>query len=337
MSKKKIVCSNCGEVYSADLDQCPVCGNVEEEVSDGEMETRRNRKDAKQSMPKAAAVTCVVLLSASLVVLTWYILAQWFPSAIPFPAPKEADLSQTEESTEPSDGGQKECWYLNCDVETLLMNHEGATKTLQIDVQPADCTDDLVFNSADDTIAMVNQNGIVAAIAEGQTTITVTCGDLSVNVNVVCDFSAKIELNAADVTLTEDEPTFHLQLSNLGESDVVVWQSSNELVATVDADGIVEAVGDGVCNITAELEGQSYLATVTVDFDAEPTVAGDQTGTINSDGIYFRSGPSTESEAIGFFMEGYEVQILGHEDEWYNVEYNGTVGYVHERYVDLDE
>lgn len=301
--------------------------------------TPKEKKEKKngQSMPKAVAVTCVVFLSVSLFVMTWYLLAQWFPNTIPFPSPKAAQEETVESSDATEDTQSKECWYLNCDVEKLTLSHEGAAKTLQIDIQPEDCTDELTFASADATVARVDQNGIVTAIGDGQTTITVTCGALSVDVTVICDFSAKIELNQSEVEFTSLEDSAQLQLLNLGESDVVTWQSSDESVVTVDENGNLKPVGNGVCTVTAEMDGQMFMATVTVNteetFDPDKTY----TGTINADGIYFRSGPSSDSEAIGFFMKGYEVEVLGKEDEWYNVEMNGKTGYVHENYLDLDE
>lgn len=299
---------------------------------------KKDRQNApKESMPKAVAVTCVVFLCLSLAAMTWYILAQWFPDTIPFPTPKPA---ATEESGQPDaidSTNSRECWYLNCDVEKLTLSHEGAAKPLQIDVQPEDCTDALQFVSADETVAKVDQNGIVTAVGDGQTNVTITCGALSIDVTVICDFSARIELSQSEVEFTSLEETVQLQLRNLGESDVVTWKSSDEKVATVDDNGNVKPVGDGVCTVTAEMDGQTYMATITVNTKADFDPDEEHTGTINSDGIYFRSEASTDSDAIGFFMEGYEVEVLGKEGEWYNVRFNGATGYVYEDYLDLDE
>lgn len=295
----------------------------------------KKEKKHKQPLPKAVAIVCVAFLSVSVVMMSWYLLSQWLPDTVWFPSlnAKEA----TEASTSPVASEKKECWYLNCDVEKLTLNHEGAAKTLQVDIQPTDCTDALTFTSADASVANVDANGIVTAIGNGQTTVNITCGMLSFDVTVICDFSAKIELEQSELTFESLEETQQLRLTNLGESDVVTWKSSDEAVATVDENGNVKPVGSGVCTVTAEMDGQQYMANITVKGESTYTPDEPGKGVINSDGIYFRSEASSDSDAIGFFMEGYEVEVLGKEGEWYNVSMNGMTGYVHEKYLDVEE
>ena len=61
------------------------------------------------------------------------------------------------------------------------------------------------------------------------------------------------------------------------------------------------------------------------------------TGVINSDGVSFRSGPSTDSSRISKLSEGTTVQILSTNvnAEWHKVEVNGKTGYVNRMYVTL--
>lgn len=296
---------------------------------------KKKEKKHKQPLPKAVAIVCVAFLSVSVIIMSWYLLSQWMPETVWFPTPKAEEPGDTPAKLEES--GKKECWYLNCDVEKLTLSHEGAAKTLQVDIQPEDCTDELTFTSADASVANVNANGIVTAISDGQTTVNITCGTLSFDVTVICDFSAKIELEQSELAFESLEDTQQLRLTNLGESDVVTWKSSDEAVATVDENGNVKPVGSGVCTVTAEMDGQQFMANITVKTETTFTPDEPGKGTINSDGIYFRSEASSDSDAIGFFMEGYEVEILGKEGEWYNVTMNGMTGYVHEKYLDVEE
>lgn len=60
-----------------------------------------------------------------------------------------------------------------------------------------------------------------------------------------------------------------------------VWRSSNPSVASVDADGMVTALGQGSATITAEAAGLSASTTITVDADivGVARVRSDQTDT----------------------------------------------------------
>lgn len=65
--------------------------------------------------------------------------------------------------------------------------------------------------------------------------------------------------------------------------------------------------------------------------------AGYDTGVINSDGVSFREGPSTDSGRISKLSEGTTVQIVSTNvnAEWHKVEVNGKTGYVNRMYVTL--
>jgi hypothetical protein len=60
-----------------------------------------------------------------------------------------------------------------------------------------------------------------------------------------------------------------------------VWRSSNPSVVSVDADGMVTALGQGSATITAEAAGLSASTTITVDADVVGVarVRSDQTDT----------------------------------------------------------
>ena len=81
------------------------------------------------------------------------------------------------------------------------------------------------------------------------------------------------------------------------------------------------------------------LILVTVMLIAVPAAhaAAYDTGVINSDGVSFRSGPSTDSSRISKLSEGTTVQILSTNvnAEWHKVEVNGKTGYVNRMFVTL--
>lgn len=77
-----------------------------------------------------------------------------------------------------------------------------------------------------------------------------------------------ISLNANSISFAEAGETFKLiaTVTPSDCSDAIVWKTSNESVATVE-NGLVTAVSDGSCTITATCGDYSASATVSVDID----------------------------------------------------------------------
>lgn len=352
MTNKK-VCDYCGTIYSAQMDKCPLCGNVEKKFESaeparrsrtgtagkrGEANRQKTNKDKKSKrasgdkMPKGLVVLSVILLAIAVLALTWHILAQWIPS-LPSLTKVLQSTNKAEEAVYTQE--DKHCWYLNCDADELVFTAAGDTKKLITDVQPADCVDELIFTSKNPEIATVDADGTITAVANGTTYVTVACGDLSYNVTVTCSFDAMAALNQVRLSFTERDETAALEILNLPDGVTVEWQSSDEDVAQVDEDGTVRAVDSGTCTISASFGGNTLQCAVTVSVE-EPHDEWPQQGTINTNGVNYREEPSTDGTVIGYFDAGDEVVVTGAEDGWYCVEAYGTTGYVSDRFVDFE-
>lgn len=64
------------------------------------------------------------------------------------------------------------------------------------------------------------------------------------------------------------------------------------------------------------------------NFDAE--------GTVNDTNVRYRTGPSTSNNSLGTIPKGTEVDIIGINNGWYKLVYNGTTGYMRSDYIDLN-
>jgi hypothetical protein len=142
----------------------------------------------------------------------------------------------------------------------------------------SDVTDRATWVSADEGIATVDEDGLVTGVAEGDTTITATffgesdTTELTVEPAVLEGLA--VEPSTLDLEVGESgELTATATYSDDSEADVttdVEWSSSDEDVATVDADGVVTAVGEGEATITAELDGETATAAITVTEAPDP-------------------------------------------------------------------
>lgn len=185
--------------------------------------------------------------------------------------------TQTEETTIPT----VPCEVLEClsaDVVELL--EPGQYYLINAKVLPEDTTDVLTYESSNEEVAVVNSEGRIEAVGEGEALITVKCGDKSVDCVVVCFFgeeeteesTQETEEETEETTEEPTEPLKDITLkvirwtdltfngSNQGftfvldglENNEVQWTSMDEKVATVDENGRVLSVGKGETTIICQ-------------------------------------------------------------------------------------
>ena len=154
------------------------------------------------------------------------------------------------------------------------------TLTLKATITPATTTDKSVtWKSSNEAVATVDANGKVTAVAVGEATITATTTDGSnlsatCNVTVVPTLAETIALDKTEISLeaTETATLIATVLPELTTNKSVTWTSSNEAVATVDANGVVTAVAVGEATITATTTDGSDLS-ATCQVTVVPTLA----------------------------------------------------------------
>ncbi len=134
-------------------------------------------------------------------------------------------------------------------------------------ITPEDSTDDVIWKSSNETVAVVDENGNVTAKAVGNAEITATAGKVS----AVCSLTVKavdvseVTLDKTEISLTEGE-TAQLTASVKPDSaadKTVTWTSSDSTVAAV-SDGKITALSAGKATITATAGGKSATCVVTV-------------------------------------------------------------------------
>lgn len=114
----------------------------------------------------------------------------------------------------------------------------------------------LTWTSSDEEVATVDETGLVTAVGAGEADITVSVSDANISstthVKVVItptgvEAPDSIEL----VTNGENSKALGAKMTPEDATEVkLVYESSDESVATVDENGVVTAVADGECVIT---------------------------------------------------------------------------------------
>ena len=147
--------------------------------------------------------------------------------------------------------------------KTELTLNKGMKYSLTMTVTPATFTDEVSWKSTNVDVAAIAEDGTVTAKGAGQATIKVTVGEVSATckVNVVQPVTS-IYLNKTALEMTALD-TYQLQASvypSEANNKEVSWESSDEKVATVDKNGLVQAKEKGTAVITAKAKDGSEVS-----------------------------------------------------------------------------
>ena len=156
------------------------------------------------------------------------------------------------------------------DKSSLELN-EGETATLTATVKPDNASDKTVtWSSSKTSVATVDANGKVTAVAEGNATITAKAGNKSatcsvtVTKNVVAVESITLDKSSLELNEGETATLVATVKPDNATNKTVTWSSSRTSVATVDANGKVTAVAEGTATITAKAGDKTATCSVTV-------------------------------------------------------------------------
>lgn len=61
-----------------------------------------------------------------------------------------------------------------------------------------------------------------------------------------------------------------------------------------------------------------------------------KTGSVIGTSVRMRSGPGTNYDTLGYYSNGVKMNVLGSENGWYKVSYNGKTGYIIAQYFRVD-
>lgn len=208
----------------------------------------------------------------------------------------------------------------------------GEASTLETAVAPDDATHVAIsYTSSNDAVATVSDAGEVTAVAAGDATITATVDGTALSAAckvTVLPAIESVELNYTTLSL-RPEGTAQLTYIVAPEealADTVTYASSDESVATVNADGNVTAVADGTATITVEVNGVTAECEVTVSTKATSTsnatsnnngAASSNSGSTSEGGQAQSSAPAASSS---FEYGALPMDPASDGDKWWSID-----------------
>ncbi len=146
---------------------------------------------------------------------------------------------------------------INITNNNIHLSVGGKSQAL-VNFNPSDARSTLSWASSDPRVAIVDENGVITAIAPGSAIITAATGGkaAATAVNVV-----SIVKNITDMTIISSSGnstmnigtplTLYVTRSPIDTNEMILWSSDNEAVVRVDAFGNLTAIRAGQATITA--------------------------------------------------------------------------------------
>ncbi|MDD6881771.1 MAG: Ig-like domain-containing protein [Firmicutes bacterium] len=172
-------------------------------------------------------------------------------------------------------GTEYPCESISLNASSVTFTSESSTYQLIPTVTPDNCTDIISYETSNNSVAIVDNNGLITSVNDGNCEIIVTCGSQTAicsviveNVSVDCD---TITLSETSITLT-DKSQHDITATITPENCTyeVSWSSEDDSVVTIDNGGHMTAVADGTTNIIATCGSKSASCSVIVSLKNQP-------------------------------------------------------------------
>lgn len=192
----------------------------------------------------------------------------------------------------------------------------GETLQLVAIPDPAECPTAPVWTSSDETIATVNSEGVVTALAPGSVMITADIAGTSDYRTVVVlssDQARNVEIQVPeDVNLHDLYPGVQIQMTAVINPETytgpVTWTSENTSVAVVDEKGLVTCVGEGGTVISVAVQGANGEESAREWISVEPFIL----DALN----YYKDGQEVSLEGYLVYASNLTGFVIGDDDEY---------------------
>ena len=181
----------------------------------------------------------------------------------------------------------------------------------------ADLTNQVVWASANPSLATIDENGEATALGVGAVQIKATLGEVvgSTILNVTPEELVSIAVSPAEMNVAKGLATpftatgTYTDASTRNLTGSVSWSSLDEAIATIANNGVATAKAEGTTTITASLDGFSASATIHVDPAALVSIA------VSPVDASLAKGLTTQFTATGTYTDGSTADLTA-EATW---------------------
>lgn len=187
---KNVICPGCGHEYPAFRSVCPYCGARNETPSEraprssdavrkGTAAAHRAEDGARWQFVIGLCLIAAVIVAVVLLVTTTLSGSYDKPVVSPSPSPSASAAPSPSPSPSPTSSPTPEVTSVTISFlgqqESEFATKAGQTTQLKAAIVPADAADGAKWSSDKETVATVDDTGLVTAVGSGWATITLEC------------------------------------------------------------------------------------------------------------------------------------------------------------------
>ena len=151
--------------------------------------------------------------------------------------------------------------------DDLTFMNAGEQYTLSVTGAPDGAR--ITWQSSDESIVTVSENGVLTAKGKGTATVKAAVDDSELTCIVRCNFEdrsgeGECTISNSDVTMGVKGETFQISLRDADGNKItgLLWVSSDVSVCSVDGTGVVKAEGKGTAYVSTTYNGVTYQCIV---------------------------------------------------------------------------
>ncbi|MBQ9408324.1 MAG: Ig-like domain-containing protein [Clostridia bacterium] len=202
---------------------------------------------------------------------------------------------------------------------------QSGSAQIETSLTPADALSHFHWLSMEETIAVVDENGLVTGKEPGSTTIICEGSDVTASIDITVKTAPQRVRLSGDFTYLQPGQQRKLEIELMPENtqlDQIDWRSSDPSVAVVDESGNVTALAPGKCVITARARS-GFSDSFTLHVAAYPSGIGIELGESRR---YLEKGKSLQLEAK-LYPASAQTNLLwsSSDEDTVKVDADGTV------------
>ena len=181
-------------------------------------------------------------------------------------------VTPEEEEEQPEEEPEEEEAEMELSATDITMTYPGELARLYVNNSG---DKEITWSTDNETLLTVDDTGLIMARATGTAHVYAEVDGQKFECIVRCNLGGvegepiTVSLNTTDISMFYEGETFQFEVNyENGEPEGVTheWTSSDETVCTVDADGIVTAVGNGTAYVSTVADGVNLKCIVRVNF-----------------------------------------------------------------------
>lgn len=199
------------------------------ELDDDDFDDDEEEYEERSGINVALVIILVILIVLLLLAAGFLFVRYMLPNMSEQPVQTEAIVTTVPVETEATESTVAgiPCTNLSVPGGKVELGKDGKW-LLNVQVHPADTTDELIYSSADEAIVTVDASGTVTAVGEGSTVINITCGSQQIKCNVTVDYALAEETTPegelpgmeAETTASTEETTAETAAAETTEATV---------------------------------------------------------------------------------------------------------------------